>query len=129
MRQRRNAPGNLGERGMSLVDGYGRKIVSLRVSVTDRCNLRCTYCVPPEGMRVCREGALLTFAEIERVVRVAARLGVTRVRLTGGEPLLRPGLADLVARLTRLEGVEEVSLTTNGVYLAKWAEPLRRAGL
>jgi cyclic pyranopterin phosphate synthase len=111
-----------------LVDGFGRVHTDLRVSVTDRCNLRCTYCMPLEAtFRPAAEH--LTVAEIIRVVAVAAGLGVRSVRLTGGEPLLRSDLAPLVARLTALPGIDEVALTTNGLLLAEQAATLRGAGL
>ena len=111
-----------------LVDGFGRVHTDLRVSVTDRCNLRCTYCMPLEAtFRPAVEH--LTVAEIIRVVAVAAGLGVRSVRLTGGEPLLRSDLAPLVARLTALPGIDEVALTTNGLLLAEQAATLRGAGL
>jgi cyclic pyranopterin phosphate synthase len=111
-----------------LVDGFGRVHTDLRVSVTDRCNLRCTYCMPLEAtFRPAAEH--LSVAEIIRVVAVAAGLGVRSVRLTGGEPLLRSDLAPLVARLTALPGIDEVALTTNGLLLAEQAATLRGAGL
>ena len=111
-----------------LVDGFGRVHTDLRISVTDRCNLRCGYCMPLEVSFKPRE-ELLTFEEIARVARVAARLGVRTVRLTGGEPLLRRELPELVAQLAAIEGIEEVSLTTNGLLLADQAAGLRAAGL
>jgi len=111
-----------------LVDGFGRVHTDLRISVTDRCNLRCGYCMPLDVAFRPRE-ELLTFEEIARVARVAARLGVRSVRLTGGEPLLRRELAELVGQLTAIDGIEEVSLTTNGLLLADQAAGLRAAGL
>ncbi|GDX96715.1 GTP 3',8-cyclase [Planctomycetia bacterium] len=111
-----------------LVDGFGRVHTDLRVSVTDRCNLRCTYCMPLEAtFRPAAEH--LSVEEFIRVVAVAAGLGVRSVRLTGGEPLLRSDLAPLVARLTALPGIDEVALTTNGLLLAEQAATLRGAGL
>ncbi|MFZ4732165.1 MAG: GTP 3',8-cyclase MoaA [Pirellulales bacterium] len=111
-----------------LVDGFGRVHTDLRVSVTDRCNLRCTYCMPLDA--VFRPTAeLLSFAEIERVVRVAAGLGIRSLRLTGGEPLLRPGLPALVRRLVDIPGIDDVALTTNGLILDGLAAPLAAAGL
>ncbi len=110
-----------------LRDTYGRVIDYLRVSVTSRCDLRCVYCTP--GPRRVSSADGLSDAELLRVVRAAARLGVRRVRLTGGEPTLRPGLAGLVQAIAAVEGVEEVSLTTNGQRLAGMAAELRRAGL
>jgi cyclic pyranopterin phosphate synthase len=111
-----------------LVDRFGRVHTDLRVSLTDRCNLRCTYCMPAEGLNWLPRAEVLTDEEIVRLVRVAVeRLGIGSVRLTGGEPLLRRGLPGLVARLTAL-GVE-LSLTTNGIGLARMAGQLRAAGL
>ncbi len=111
-----------------LVDRFGRLHTDLRVSVTDRCNLRCTYCMPLEA-EFRPPAELLSIDEIVRVAGVAARLGVHTIRLTGGEPLLRPGLDRLVARLVALPGIDEVALTTNGLALAEQAEALRGAGL
>ncbi len=111
-----------------LVDTFGRVHDDLRLSVTDRCNLRCTYCMPETGMTFLPRSDILTFDEIERVARVARRLGVTSVRLTGGEPLVRQGLPALVSRLSAI-GFEDLALTTNGVLLAPLARTLREAGL
>ncbi|MGW4893824.1 GTP 3',8-cyclase MoaA [Kitasatospora sp. NPDC004240] len=113
-----------------LLDTFGRQAVDLRVSLTDRCNLRCTYCMPEEGLRWLAKPELLTDEEIVRLVTVAVRdLGVTEVRFTGGEPLLRPGLVGIVEACAALEPRPEVSLTTNGIGLARTATALRRAGL
>jgi GTP 3',8-cyclase len=111
-----------------LVDRFGRVHTDLRVSVTDRCNLRCTYCMPLEAVFKPRE-ELLTFEEIARVATVAAGLGVRTIRLTGGEPLMRRDLPELVRQLVAVPGIEEVALTTNGLLLADLAAPLARAGL
>jgi len=111
-----------------LVDGFGRVHTDLRVSVTDRCNLRCTYCMPVDAVFKPRE-ELLTYEEIAHVVRVAARLGIRSIRLTGGEPLLRAGLDELVRQLVAVPGIEDVAVTTNGLLLAEQAERLRHAGL
>ncbi len=111
-----------------LVDAFGRVHTDLRISVTDRCNLRCTYCMPAEVVFLPRE-ELLTYEEIARVTRVAAGLGVRTVRLTGGEPLLRRDIDALVRVLVETPGVDEVSLTTNGLLLAEQAQRLREAGL
>jgi len=108
---------------------FHRSITYLRISVTDRCNLRCVYCMPPEGVALRPRTEILSYDEITRVVQAAARLGVRRVRLTGGEPLVRADLPDLVAAIARTPGIEEVSLTTNGLLLARYAEPLARSGL
>lgn len=110
-------------------DGYGRVIDRLRISVTDRCDLRCVYCMPAKGVRFSPSADLLRFEEIEEVVRfLAEEAGLRRVRITGGEPLVRPGLVDLVGRLSRL-GLEELAMTTNAQRLGPVAEELRRAGL
>jgi cyclic pyranopterin phosphate synthase len=111
-----------------LIDGFGRVHDDLRISVTDRCNLRCVYCMPDEGMAFLPHSSLLTFDEIERIARVAKALGVSSIRLTGGEPLVRKGLTGLVARLGSI-GLEDLSLTTNGMLLAAEAGPLAAAGL
>ncbi|MFF3973415.1 GTP 3',8-cyclase MoaA [Streptomyces rubiginosohelvolus] len=113
-----------------LTDRFGRVHTDLRVSLTDRCNLRCTYCMPAEGLDWLPRPELLTDDEVVRLVRVATRrLGITEVRLTGGEPLLRRGLPGLVARLHALPGSPELSLTTNGIGLARSAPALHDAGL
>jgi len=111
-----------------LVDPLGRVHSNLRISVTDRCNIRCFYCMPEEVVFRPRE-ELLTFEEIERFVRAAATLGINKLRLTGGEPLVRKGLPELVKRLAAVEGIEDVALTTNGILLADQAEALQTAGL
>ena len=109
-----------------LVDRFGRVHTDLRVSLTDRCNLRCAYCMPAEGLDWLPKAGLLTDDEVVRLVSTATRrLGITEVRLTGGEPLLRRGLPALVARLTALDPAPELSLTTNGIGLARCAEALR----
>src|SRR5437868_15508342 len=96
-----------------LIDSYGRRIGDLRISVTDRCKFRCVYCMPEEGMQWLKRETLLSFEEIERLARIAVDLGIEEVRLTGGEPTLRPGLPDLVASLSALP-LRSLSLTTNG---------------
>ncbi|GHJ38537.1 GTP 3',8-cyclase MoaA [Streptomyces sp. TS71-3] len=113
-----------------LIDTYGRVATDLRVSLTDRCNLRCTYCMPEEGLHWLAKPDLLTDDEIVRLVRIAVtRLGITEVRFTGGEPLLRPGLTGIVERLAALEPRPRMSLTTNGIGLARTAGALKAAGL
>src|ERR671923_2428215 len=112
-----------------LVDAWGRAIGSLRVSVTDKCNFRCTYCMPAEGLEWLPKHEVLSFEEIERLVRVLARMGVREVRLTGGEPLVRRDLPELVRMLAAVPGVDDLSLTTNGVLLDRLAGPLVAAGL
>ncbi len=110
-------------------DGHGRAINYLRVSVTDRCNLRCVYCIPSQPVVRRARQEILRYEEIVRIVEAAATLGVRKVRLTGGEPLVREGLPDLVATLAKVPGIEEISLTTNGMLLERLADPLARAGL
>ena len=112
-----------------LRDSWGREIKSLRVSVTDKCNFRCRYCMPAEGLEWLERDELLTFEEIARLVRVLARMGVDEVRLTGGEPLVRRDLPTLVGMLAQTPGVRDLSLTTNGVLLDRFAAPLVEAGL
>ena len=111
-----------------LVDGFGRVHTNLRVSVTDRCNIRCVYCMP-ENVKFMPREDILTFEEIEQFVRVAARLGVNKLRLTGGEPLVRHQLADLVGMLSKIPGIEDIALTTNGILLAEHAQALKDAGV
>ncbi len=111
-----------------LIDSQGRRISDLRVSVTDRCNLRCGYCVPAGDLNFAKPEQLLDFEEIVRLAEVAVNLGIKKFRLTGGEPLVRRGLPTLVTRLCRLPGVEDVPITTNGVLLAKQADALYTAG-
>lgn len=114
---------------MPYLDAFNRPINYLRISVTDRCNLRCFYCMPVDGVPYRPHEEILRYEEIERVVRAAVGLGITRVRLTGGEPLIRTGFVDLVAMLARIPGMEDLALTTNGTLLPRYAEALRRAGL
>lgn len=112
-----------------LVDHFSRSITYLRVSLTDRCNYRCTYCMPEEGVELVPRSEVLSFEEIERLVRVFAGLGVRRLRLTGGEPTVRKDMALLVARLAVVPGIDEVVMTTNGHILADLAGRLRAAGM
>jgi len=112
-----------------LADPFARKITYLRVSLTDRCNYRCTYCMPEEGVDLLPRADVLTFEEIARVVRVFSEIGVRRVRLTGGEPTVRKHVDELVARLAAVDGIRSVVMTTNGHRLRDLAEPLARAGL
>ena len=113
----------------ALVDAFGRVATDLRVSLTDRCNLRCTYCMPAEGLAWLPKPELLTDDELVRLVRIGVHLGVTDVRLTGGEPLLRRGITDLVSRFAALSPRPHLALTTNGLGLDKLAGPLAAAGL
>src|SRR3954467_12981706 len=112
-----------------LFDGHGRRIQDLRVSVTDRCNFRCQYCMPAEGLPWLDRSEILTFEEIERLVAMFAQMGVGDVRLTGGEPLVRRDFPRLVSMLARVDGVEDLSLTTNGYLLERDAAALVDAGV
>ena len=111
-----------------LVDRFNRIATNLRVSVTDICNLRCTYCMS-EDMQFIDESKIMTFDEIEQLIRVAVSLGVDKVRITGGEPLVRRGLSDLISKVIKIDGIKDVSLTTNGIGLAKQAQALYDVGL
>ncbi len=112
-----------------MFDRYNRKIDYLRISVTDRCNLRCTYCMPPEGIRLLRHEDILSFDEIKKVAETAVKMGVRKIRLTGGEPLVRKGITDLVRMIASIQGIEDLSMTTNGILLGSFAQSLREAGL
>lgn len=112
-----------------LSDRFNRLISYLRISVTDRCNFRCVYCMPAEGIDLSPRADLLTFEEIEKVARVGAGLGVTKIRLTGGEPTVRKDLPELVGMLRDIPGIEEVNMTTNAARLEELAEPLKAAGI
>ena len=112
-----------------LVDTYGRLHDNLRISVTDRCNIRCFYCMPETGVKFQPRDEILSFEEIERFVRIAVTLGVRKLRITGGESLVRKDLAKLIAKLSAIEGIEDLALTTNGVLLAEHARDLYDAGL
>lgn len=115
---------------MSLIkDKYERTIDYMRISITDRCNLRCIYCMPSEGVKSMEHKKILSYEEIIRIVRIAAGLGVKKVRLTGGEPLTRKNLSYLISSINSIEGIEDISLTTNGLLLKKYAQPLASAGL
>lgn len=111
-----------------LVDKWGRKINYLRISVTDRCNLRCKYCMPEEGIEFKKHEDILRYEEIIKIVKIGKELGINKVRITGGEPLVRKDLAELIEGLNKLK-LEDISLTTNGVLLAKQAKNLKEAGL
>jgi cyclic pyranopterin phosphate synthase len=115
--------------GAEMVDGFGRRIEYLRVSVTDKCNLRCVYCMPLEGLPWLKRDELLTYEEITAIVATMAPLGLRRVRFTGGEPLVRRDLPDLVRMVAAVPGIEDLSLSTNAVLLEDHAEALRDAGL
>ena len=112
-----------------LSDGFGRELKNLRVSVTDRCNFRCHYCMPEEGLVWLKKEQILSYEEIERLVRIFVRIGIEEVRLTGGEPLVRRDLPVLVEKLSRIEGLKSLSLTTNGFRLKEMVKELVEAGL
>jgi GTP 3',8-cyclase len=112
-----------------LVDSFGRHIESVRISITDRCNFRCKYCMPAEGLPWLARSEVLTYEEIERLTRILCSVGVNGVRITGGEPLVRRDVPALIERLARIEGLDDLSLTTNGVALRTLAGPLVEAGL
>lgn len=110
-------------------DAFNRPINYLRISVTDRCNLRCIYCLPPEGVPLLPHEEILTYEEIASFVRAASTLGISKVRITGGEPLVRADLVKLVALLAQIDAIDDISLTTNGILLADYARELKQAGL
>jgi len=112
-----------------ILDSFGRSINYLRISVTDRCNLRCIYCMPPEGVPQMPHSEILSYEEVRTVVRAAAELGINRIRLTGGEPLVRAELSKLIKMISQIEGIQELSLTTNGTFLKNYALELKQAGL
>jgi cyclic pyranopterin phosphate synthase len=112
-----------------MFDRFNRKLNYLRISVTDRCNLRCTYCMPEEGIKLFRHEEMLSFDEIVRFTKVAVLNGVTKVRLTGGEPLVRKGVTALVRMISEIKGIDDLSMTTNGTLLRQYAQELRYAGL
>jgi len=112
-----------------LSDSFQRPIDYLRISVTDRCNLRCIYCMPAEGVHLMSHGDILSYEEIYKVAEAATKLGIKKVRITGGEPLVRAGLPRLVQMLAQIDAVDDISLTTNGILLAHYAVELKAAGL
>src|SRR5436305_2174499 len=112
-----------------LVDSFGRVHDNLRISVTDRCNIRCFYCMPENDVQFVDRKEILDFEEIERFARIAASLGITKLRVTGGEPLVRRDLPVLIRRLAAIPGIRDLALTTNGVLLPGLAAPLYDAGL
>jgi len=112
-----------------LSDSFQRPINYLRISVTDRCNLRCIYCMPPGGVQLMSHDDILSYEEIYTIARAAAELGIDKLRLTGGEPLVRSGLPELVEMLSRIETINDISLTTNGTLLKRYAAELKAAGL
>ena len=112
-----------------LVDPCGRVIDYLRVSITDLCNLRCVYCRPPEGVELISHDEILRYEEILTIVRVAAEMGVRKIRVTGGEPLVRRGVLEFLSKLHEIDAIEDIGLTTNGTLLPDMAQGLRNAGL
>lgn len=112
-----------------MYDSFDRKINYLRISVTDRCNLRCIYCMPEEGIKMLQHNEVLSFEEIDEITRIAVSMGVNKVRITGGEPLVRKGIVSLIEMLGRIEGITDLSMTTNGILLDKYAASLKKAGL
>lgn len=112
-----------------MYDSFNRKINYLRISVTDRCNLRCVYCMPETGVKLLEHNDILSFEEILKITRVAVSKGIEKVRITGGEPLVRKGIVHLVAMLASVDGIKDLSMTTNGILLARNAAALKEAGL
>ncbi len=110
-------------------DCFGRKITYLRISVTDRCNLRCSYCMPEDGVTLLDRSMILSYKEIEDFTRIAVKMGVDKVRVTGGEPLVRKNIVTLIESLSSIEGIKDLSMTTNGVLLSEFADDLKKAGL
>lgn len=114
---------------MKLVDGFGRTIDYLRISITDHCNLKCTYCTPFSGRSHLKRSEILTYEEMLKVARAAAAIGITKIRITGGEPLVRKGVVEFCRMLSEIDGLKSLALTTNGIYLQEMAEPLFKAGV
>src|SRR5436305_13041693 len=112
-----------------LVDSYGRRIKSMRISITDKCNFRCTYCMPAEGLPWLKKAEILSYEEIERIARVAVSIGIEQIRLTGGEPLVRRDVTELIRQLHKLEGLRSHSLKYNSVLLKKQEGALEAVGL
>ena len=114
---------------IQLIDSFNRPINYLRMSITDRCNLRCIYCMPKEGMSLIGHDDILRYEELLRIAGIAVKKGITKIRITGGEPLVRKGVVQFVAALAGIEGIQDLSMTTNGLLLSAAAQPLRSAGL
>ena len=112
-----------------MIDNFGREVNYLRISVTDRCNLRCVYCIPDEGIAWLKRSELMSYEEIIRIVRIMAGMGLKKVRITGGEPLVRSDLPDLITELSLIKELKDISLSTNGVLLDKYADSLKKAGI
>jgi cyclic pyranopterin phosphate synthase len=113
----------------SLIDSYGRRIKSMRISITDKCNFRCIYCMPAEGLSWLKKAEILSYEEIERIARIAVSIGIEQIRLTGGEPLVRRDVPELIRLLRSIEELRSLSLTTNGLLLKQQARSLAEAGL
>ena len=112
-----------------MLDHYNRNINYLRISVTDRCNLRCKYCMPEEGVNLQSHSEIISFEKIIEVVKIGITFGITKVRITGGEPLVRKGIVSLIEEIAKIQGIEDLSMTTNGILLKKYAQSLKNAGL
>lgn len=112
-----------------MLDRFNREINYLRVSITDRCNLRCEYCMPEDGVKLLRHSDILTFNEIIEIIRISVSFGIEKVRITGGEPLVRKNVVELVKMISQIPEIKDLGLTTNGVLLEKFAKPLKDAGL
>jgi GTP 3',8-cyclase len=112
-----------------LSDSFQRPIDYMRVAITDRCNLRCVYCMPEEGVPWMSHSDILSYEELLMIIHAGAELGISKIRITGGEPLVRLGIVDFVEMISRIPGIEDISMTTNGIYLAKYASDLKKAGL
>ncbi len=112
-----------------MFDQYNRNITYLRVSVTDRCNLRCVYCMPEGEIARLKREEILSIEEIVEVIQIGAKLGIEKIRLTGGEPLVRKGIVELVEMVSQIEGIREITMTTNGILLPRYANDLKKAGL
>ena len=117
------------EVGDFMKDSFGREINYLRVSLTDRCNLRCEYCMPEKGVDKLKHEDILSLEDIYEVIKVFVDLGINKIRFTGGEPLVRLGVVDLISKVSKLDGVKEIAMTTNGTLLEKYAKELKEAGL
>jgi cyclic pyranopterin phosphate synthase len=112
-----------------LIDSYNRKIDYLRLSVTDRCNLRCMYCMPSDGVKLYKRSEVLSYEEILKAVKILAELGIKKIRITGGEPLLRENMLELIESLGKIKGIDNISLTTNGILLSKYVKKLKNLGI
>lgn len=119
----------LNQENYVMFDNYNRTINYLRISITDRCNLRCIYCMPEEGVKMLNHDQILSFEEIAQVVRTGSSMGISKVRITGGEPLVRKDVVYLIELIASIEGIKDLSMTTNGILLSKYAASLKKAGL